>query len=65
LEECNEKILKRWMYCINALDLALNSQWSVYIPDPIYVILNDARHDLEYLLAYYEDESFETKSGHS
>ena len=65
MDKREEERLKKWMFCLNALDIALGSKFAVYIPEPIYVLLNDARDDLQYLFATYENVYHEPTEGTS
>ena len=57
------RLLKKWMFCLNTVDICLNSKYAYIIPDELYILLNDTRLELEELLAYYEHESHETTKG--
>jgi hypothetical protein len=57
------ELLNKWMFCLNTMEVCLNSKYAEYIPEPLYVLINDARLEMEELLAYYEHESFETNQG--
>lgn len=53
------RLLKKWMFSLNTLDICLSSRYACFLPDELYSLLNDTRLELEYLLAYYEHESNE------
>ena len=59
----NKELLSRWMYCLNALDIALNSKYACAVPEPIYIILDDARVELERLMAHYEGTYYTSVKG--
>ena len=59
----NSQMLKKWMFCLNAVDITLNSEHSCLIPEPLYVLLEDARDEMQQLFHFYEGIFYQPKDG--
>lgn len=59
------EILKKWMYCLNAMDITLGSRFACEIPEPIHILLEDVRSDMQYLFALYEQQFHDPTQGSS
>ena len=58
-------ILGKWMFCLNALDITLNSKYSCFVPENLYGLIEETRDELQVLFHHYEFIFYTPKNGRS